>query len=220
LDEAAGQSVYCALVHGAVRVDLQWRLVDPCFSFPLDDERLWEGMRSVSLAGAAVRSFAPEVLLLMLCAHGAKHAWQRLLWVCDVAELIRAHPAIDWEKAKDHASAAGGRRMLALGLCLARELLETPLPDDVSRDIASDCVVMSLVAQVLSGFGSRTPQCLDDGRKSAFLVMVRERFRDRVRRYPGLGLHVVLRLRRLIGTRGRVPPGEATAAPGPASPER
>ena len=204
LDEAVGQSVYCALERGAARVDLQWRLVDPCLSFPLDRAPLWDGMRLVPLGGMAVRTFSPEALLLILCAHGSKHAWERLLWVCDVAELVRATPAMHWQRAIDQASAAGGRRMLFLGLLLARELLEAPLPEHVVRDVTSDRVVASLAAQIVPNLLSRASRRLDDRQRSALLVRVRERWRDRARHYPALlvgGIRHTVACRHRVATR-------------------
>ena len=36
-----------------------------------------------------MRVLAPNDLLLILCVHASWHLWGRLLWICDVAELIR-----------------------------------------------------------------------------------------------------------------------------------
>ena len=82
---------------GLVRVDLQWMIADSQFSFQLDHEDWKTQLAPVSLAGSTVQSFSPEVMLLILCVHGSKHRWTRLQWVCDVAELLRAHPRMDWE---------------------------------------------------------------------------------------------------------------------------
>src|SRR5207244_11975507 len=50
---------------------------------------------SLPLGGTLVRTLSAEHLLLVLCAHGAKHCWERLGWICDVAELLRGTPALD-----------------------------------------------------------------------------------------------------------------------------
>src|SRR3712207_8653927 len=42
--------------------------------------------------------------LLILCVHGTKHIWGRLSWICDVAELLRTQPDMDWEYVLDRKS--------------------------------------------------------------------------------------------------------------------
>jgi hypothetical protein len=110
-----------------VLVELHWR-VTPKHVFPLNPQQLWENLQPVPVVGVTVPSFAPEQLLWFLCVHGAKHQWGQLNWICDVAELIRAHPDLNWEQIVVQAKKLGVERRLYLGLLLAHCLLETPLP--------------------------------------------------------------------------------------------
>jgi Uncharacterised nucleotidyltransferase len=111
-----------------VIVELQWRIVPAYFGLRLDYAGMWERCESASLAGHRVPSLSPEDLLLVLAVHGTKHLWERLGWVTDVAELLRARPALDWERLRRHAQDSGTRRMLALALGLVTELLGAPMP--------------------------------------------------------------------------------------------
>src|ERR1700688_812677 len=77
-------------------IDLHWRLIPPYFPLSLDGEDLWRRAVRVDIEGAAVRTLAPADHLLYLCAHGAKHGWQALGGICDLAELMRVS-AIDWD---------------------------------------------------------------------------------------------------------------------------
>ncbi len=120
---------------GRVRVELHWRLTGRHFDFPLDLNSLWARPETISLAGSVVRTLAPEDLLLYLCMHGSRHGWERLLWICDVAELLRTHSRMDWELLARKAQRLGSRRTLALGLILARDLLGMELPKDVWRKV-------------------------------------------------------------------------------------
>jgi hypothetical protein len=107
--------------HGT-RVDLQWRVTDRYFSFSLEGGR--GRLVPVMVAGRSVLTFAPMDLLIILCAHGTKHQWQEIKWICDVAELLRTEKEkIDWRKLQQEASRQGVRRMLNLGLFLAHDLL-------------------------------------------------------------------------------------------------
>ena len=160
-------------------VELHTKIMPREFSFPLDFARLWDRRTSISLGGQEVPSFSPEDLLLVLCAHGAKHLWTCLKWICDVAQLIRAHPKMNWEQVVREAPRLAGERMLFLGLFLARDLLQAPLPEEICRRIHTDAVVKGLAAQVRQNlFRDRPP----GGFESAlFHFRARERFRDGIR---------------------------------------
>jgi hypothetical protein len=64
-----------------------------------------------TLAALAYGNLSLENLLLVRCAHGSKHLWERLGWICDVAELIRVRKEkSDWEKVnKEQATALGSK---------------------------------------------------------------------------------------------------------------
>jgi Uncharacterised nucleotidyltransferase len=115
-------------------IDLHWRLIPPYFPLVIDCEELWRCAVRVDIEGAAVRTLAPADHLLYLCAHGAKHGWQALGGICDLAELIRASSrasSIDWGDLGARAERASARRALSLGVLLAHELLDAPAPAGV-----------------------------------------------------------------------------------------
>src|SRR5438128_6595765 len=114
-------------------VEIHWAFTPRYLPIPLDLERLWERLESVSLVNTSVRVFPPEDLLLILCIHGSKDLWRRLQWICDIAELIHTYPKLNWERVVAQAKALGSERMLLLGLSLASELLGTPLPEEVLK---------------------------------------------------------------------------------------
>ena len=169
-------------VEEQVHVDLHWRFAKRYFVIGLRPQTLWQESTPVPLPGARARTFSPEVLLLLLCWHGAKHGptpWPRALWVCDVAELIRATPRLDWSKVLEHARRHGGQRILRLGLALAGDLFGAPLPGDVRERIRRDRVVRELAAPIRASlFESADPGRLKD--RIRFEIRVRERLRDKL----------------------------------------
>ena len=120
-----------------LRVDLQWVMAHDQFAFHLDRPEIWDHLIPVSINGHQVRGLAPEDLLLILCVHGSKHAWERLKWVADVAELLRAQE-LNWKRVFSTATKWKCRRMLLLGLKLANRLMQIPLPSDVLYEISAD----------------------------------------------------------------------------------
>jgi hypothetical protein len=134
--------------NGRVVVDLHWRIARRQFPFPLEFEHLQEHLETVCLMGTIVPNLAPEKLLLILCAHGSKHAWPSLQWICDVAELIRAYPLLNWQQVVKQADALNSGRMLALGLRLANGLLGVTLPQAVLQRVDADRTVKLLATRI------------------------------------------------------------------------
>lgn len=121
---------------GPFRIELHWRFAPRQFTFPLGFDALWERRRSLTLEGETIDSPCPEDLLLILCLHGCKHGWKRLGWLADVAELLRAHPDLRWADLGAEARRTGSTRRLALGLRLAQEVLDAPLPEAAAALLA------------------------------------------------------------------------------------
>jgi hypothetical protein len=165
-----------------VRIDLQWRITGKYFSFSLDNERLWGRLAPVSIGGKSVLTFALMDLLLILCVHGSKHRWEKLKWVCDVAELVRAHgQQIDWTKIQQEASSMGVGRMLGLGLFLAHELLGARLPGEVAKRVESDRRVRSVARQISEKLFAPADKPTGDFQRVVFYLKAKDRWQDRWR---------------------------------------
>jgi hypothetical protein len=131
----------------AATVELHWGFTHGFFVLQLDLDALAPRLRRLELGGADVLAFSPNDLLLILCVHGSKHRWDRLEWVCGVAELLRSDTDLDLDAALDTAHSLGVRRMLLLGLILARDLLHAPLPPHLESRARSDRQVRWLATE-------------------------------------------------------------------------
>ena len=111
----------------SLALELHWAFSKLRGVFPLDLEQLRPRLTEISLGGSLVPVFAPEDQLLVLCVHGANHLWSRLEWLCGISELIRRYP-LAWDDIGRRARELRAERKLALGLLLARDLLDCPVP--------------------------------------------------------------------------------------------
>jgi hypothetical protein len=141
----------CSLRHsnGLASIDLHARLV--AGDFPLlsaNFDLFWESLTSVSLLKTEVKTFCAENLLLYLCIHGAKDLWKKLSWIGDIAALIHTHPDLDWLQLIKRSQSLESSQMLCLGLSLATDILEAPLPDFVEQHIQNIFKQKPLLAQV------------------------------------------------------------------------
>jgi hypothetical protein len=139
------------LIHGKRRVivDLQWGFTWEPFWSPFDLTGILDRTETVVLEGKAVRTFSREDLFPMLCAHGAMHGWNRLSWICDIAELIRSDKGLDWMTVVNKASSASGERILGLGVNLANRLLDAPPPAEIEEIIYRDERTASLCGTIV-----------------------------------------------------------------------
>lgn len=110
-------------------LELHWAFAKQRGVFPLTIEQLRPRLEEISLGGTRVPVFSPEDQLLILCVHGANHLWSRLEWVCGISELIR-NRQLDWKEVKARGTELRAERKLYLGLLLARDLLDSPVPEE------------------------------------------------------------------------------------------
>lgn len=131
-----------------ISVDVHWRLLPGYFPSPFDKNEVWDELRAVELRGAPVSVLSPEHQLLFLCAHGTKHLWERLGWVCDVARFLQIEREIDWRSVFEQARQTSTSRMLSLGLLVAEDLLGVAVPPVAAEHVASDHEARALARTV------------------------------------------------------------------------
>ncbi|HXN24441.1 MAG TPA: nucleotidyltransferase family protein [Candidatus Dormibacteraeota bacterium] len=128
------------------RVPIELHTENTLRYFPrrLDLAVLAHRLESVSVGGREIVTFAAEDMLPLLCVHGSKHFWDRLLWIADIAALVTRRRTLDWQQALARARSLGAERMVLLGLCLAVETLGARLPPDITARIRADRTARSL----------------------------------------------------------------------------
>lgn len=114
------------------------------FPVPPDIEAMTRRAIRLQINNKEVSAFATEDALLMLAVHGAKDFWARLVWVADVAEIVKQSPDIDWEKLFAEARKLQVTRMLNFSLSLAHEILDCTLPPEIVSQIEADTTVKRL----------------------------------------------------------------------------
>jgi len=108
------------------------------FPRPLPMEDYFERKTVVSLDGNCVPALSAEDEFVLVCIHGAKHFWERLMWVTDVAAMAGGGTKLDWNMVQKSAEAVGAERMVHVALRLVGELLHTEIPMEMKDAILSD----------------------------------------------------------------------------------
>lgn len=133
--------------NGRLIIELHWEVAPHLFASAVSGDKLWDNLITIDLNGTNVNTLNAEDLLFSLCVHGSRHLWERLGWICDVAELLARH-RFDWSSLLERAENSNSERMFLLGLFLAEKLLNAPLPDEVKQRCLNDKQLESLAASV------------------------------------------------------------------------
>ncbi|MBK8023627.1 MAG: nucleotidyltransferase family protein [Chloroflexi bacterium] len=194
--------------NGRIALDLQERFGLRYSSFDLGFEELWERRQKIPLAGRSVPTLSTEDYMLVLSAHGTQHRWALLKWVCDIAELVRRSPNLDWGRVLKRAEAMQIERMLHIGLLLAHELLDMPLADAIAHRVQSDTQAIAFMNSVVHWMFHEAvglPMLLQRARFDyGFDLSVRPRLEDKIQ------CILFLTRRRLMRRVGRTPEPHAT----------
>jgi hypothetical protein len=149
---------------GRIPIEIHQSLLPPAYGFPLAPRtQRW------NFFGREIPVLTSADLLLVLCAHGAKHAWSELRLVGDVARLVEiAADEFCWRDLLRDATAIGARRILLLGLHLAAQQ-DAPVPAEILSQAQRDKAVVRLARRIRNG-GPESHR---------FFLMTRERLRDK-----------------------------------------
>ena len=153
-------------------------------------EKLFARQARVNIEGRAIPAPSAEDHLIIICVHGAKHFWEKLLWIVDVAALISRTTEMRWELVEESARDVGAETMLHGGLLLAAEVLQTSLPAEVLRRATADSAARAMTRQVL-GWLPQAGEARPDFQRG---LLPRALFRMRMRGGATAGVGYFLRL--------------------------
>jgi hypothetical protein len=181
----------CSLVDPAdgVAVDLHQAITPGNFPVPFDFQTFQQRLQPLPVAGKTIPTFCTEDMLIVLCVQLAKDGWGtnvlRLSKICDIAELLRIHPELDWERVLAEAKRLRCLHILSFALAFSRELLDAPVPALALQPIArrkyaalAEHIRDKLVHQQAPGYRGRLAS------SNRFHFKIRERWTDKL--YPYL----------------------------------
>ncbi len=119
-----------------VPVELHWQLMDPRWNIQISVERVMQRAREIPWWGRRVWVMEPTDLLIYLAVHGAKHQWNRLLWLCDFTQAWAQYgEETDPRELLERARTGGVLRMLLLAFVLLRETLGISPPMTFKQEL-------------------------------------------------------------------------------------
>ena len=139
-----------------VLVEAHWGLAAPREPHGPAVDDVWRLARPAKLGDADALVMPPEFLLLHVCSHLACHHFFALdlRALCDIAEIVRGYPLLDWGVVVDQARRHGDGRGVGAALRLAREQLGTAIPESALAAIGADALEPDMLADALEQLGT------------------------------------------------------------------
>jgi hypothetical protein len=131
-----------------VELDLHWRVVQKFKSRSLDMEGIWQRLRLARLFDSNVPTFCPEDMLIALCLHAGHHGWMQLSYFCDIAQLLRTHPTLDWNIVCSHLRDSNTRRLVYVCWRLLNRHWHAEIPEEMMARASADAHVSRLAHRV------------------------------------------------------------------------
>jgi hypothetical protein len=198
-------------------LEVQWALQPRFYAVDFDMEGLFERAVKVTIADRPVRTPSPEDLLLVLSVHAAKHVWGRLIWLRDIAQILKREN-LNWDWLQARTRELGIERILRITLLLANRLLGSAIPAAIENVVLADSAARGLADKIAASLASGVSYDTQQISYFRLMMRLRERRGDRVRfltrltftpgpgewgavRLPGplVPLYRVVRLGRLAG---------------------
>lgn len=94
--------------------------------------QIWTRARPITVAGVNARGMGLEDLLLYLCWHYRSHAFNRLIWLYDIARLLLQHAdTLNWTLVQQLAQRQGLEATVYYCICWCQRMFHIPLPESL-----------------------------------------------------------------------------------------
>ena len=168
-------------------LELQWALQPRFYAVDIDMDALFRRAVTATFAGWKVKTLSNEDLLLVLAVHAAKHLWGRLIWLCDIAQIVNL-PNLNWDWIVDQSRELGIARVLSITLQLTGALLGVAPPPSVRGKLLDDRVSVALADEVRTCVVSRNSLNPESLAYFRLMMRLRERKADRLKFLQRLAL--------------------------------
>jgi hypothetical protein len=198
-------------------LEVQWAIEPRFYSVDFDMDGVFDRAVKVEVAGQEMKTPSAADLFLILAVHAAKHVWERLIWICDLARLMRLS-SMDWDWIASQAASLGVLRIVKISMLLAHRLLGAAIPETAGKLLAEDEFTIRFASRLQQKVMSAAESNVESLSYFRLMMQLRERPSDRVRfatrlaLTPGPGewkavrltpplfpLYRVVRLARLLG---------------------
>lgn len=168
-------------------LEVQWAVQPRFYAVDFDMDGLFKRAATITVAGQPIKTPSHADLLLVLSTHAAKHVWGRLIWLCDIAQLMQL-PALDWAWIGSQARNLGIGRILWVTMLAAHRLLGSAVPAAAGANLPEDPAAAALANEILPHIAGDTAYNVESLSYFRLMMRLRERPADRARFLQRLAL--------------------------------
>ncbi len=161
-------------------LELQWALEPRFYAVDFAMNGLFERAANVTVAGRSVKTPSPEDLLLVLTVHAAKHVWGRLIWLCDIVQILKREN-LDWDRVQSRSRDLGIERIVRITLLLAKDFLGAMIPAAAESAVLSDRAARALADEIAADIAAGVHCNTEKFSYFRLMMRLRERRADRAR---------------------------------------
>jgi hypothetical protein len=159
-------------------LEIHWKIIERLYAVHLDMDQIWDGSVPVLINGQEINTLSPEDMVLVLCFHGLKHGFNPK-WLADLIHMVSNNPDLRWQDLFNKAEKTGLKRIVLIGLFLARQQGGIRMSPDAERLLVSDPKVPLLAGEFhLNIFRFNTPELAFTN--PFFYIRLRENFTDQM----------------------------------------
>lgn len=162
-------------------IEIHWDIVRKLGSdrfMRIDIEKIWDRALPTLISGVDTYVMSAEDQLLHLCIHLPKHRYNRLIWLCDILEVVR-HNEIDWELMMSFSEEYRTKAHMYYGLKFSDELLGPEIPPEVLEKLKPNLLERMVVRPVLKDILSNDRNIMPIFNLMKILLI--DRYPDRLR---------------------------------------
>ncbi|HVN18236.1 MAG TPA: nucleotidyltransferase family protein [Dongiaceae bacterium] len=168
-------------------LEVQWAILPRFYAVDWDIEAMFGRAVKVKVAGVPIRTPSLEDLYILLALHAAKHVWERLIWICDLAR-IGSLAALNWEWIGAQSQKLGIVRIARVSLLLAQRLLDSPVPQAAQGCLPVDSSAGRIAEEIERYVLDEQVFDLESRKYFTLMMSLRERRIDRIRFMSRLAL--------------------------------
>ena len=140
---------------GSINIDLHWEISGRYSLKPIYYPTSEDVLHPTMLLSNEINTLNHEDTLIYLCVHGTSHCWEKLEMICSVATIVKSGKIDKWESIIQKAKIFRCKRMVLLGLLLARYFFCIDLPMIITTAVADDNGLEKLLNYIIKKIENR-----------------------------------------------------------------
>lgn len=136
-----------------VSLEFHWKFFSDEFKTSFDKFDIWSDLSSIQIQNHKFKYFKNEILILYLSIHGAKHNWERIEWLVDIAKYL-TKVKIDWELLLEMSKSTKSQKILLSTIYLCQNILGFSI-DKLVKDKFKNLKILNLSKEFENLFYNR-----------------------------------------------------------------